>query len=174
MKLPNKIFLVGLPGSGKSTFGNSLAQEINRRFIDLDDEIVGNQNRSIPEIFKVEGEDHFRIIERENLHKVVKKNDEFLLATGGGTACFFDNMEFMKTNGFVIFLNSNIEDIVNRVLAKKDSRPLIEKVKNENMISNLKELHKKRLPHYMKAHMVLDHHDINLEVALEKLLKIKS
>lgn len=169
MKIPDKIFIVGLPGSGKSTFGKSLAQALEKKFIDLDSEITQREKRSIPEIFKTEGEEQFRIKEQQNLHRVVENSSQFLLATGGGTPCFFDNMNYMKSNGYVIFLNTNIEDIVTRVLAEKSTRPLIEKVENEDMSLNLKGLYKKRLPHYEKAHLVLDHDDINIENVLEKL-----
>lgn len=169
MKIPDKIFIVGLPGSGKSTFGKSLAQALEKEFIDLDSEIVQEEKKSIPEIFKTEGEEQFRIKEQQNLHRVVENSSQFLLATGGGAPCFFDNMDYMKSNGYVIFLNTNIEDIVTRVLAEKSTRPLMEKVENEDMALNLKDLYKKRLPHYEKAHLVLDHDDINVEYALEKL-----
>lgn len=171
MKVPDKIFIVGLPGSGKSTFGESLAIALKKDFIDLDAEIIDSEKKSISEIFKMQGEEQFRIIERQNLHKLVERNSQFLLATGGGAPCFFDNMDYMKSIGHVIFLNTNIEDIVTRVLVEKSTRPLIEKVENENMAISLKDLHKKRLPQYEKAHLVLDHDDINIESALEKLYK---
>lgn len=169
MKIPDKIFIVGLPGSGKSTFGKSLAQALEKKFIDLDSEITQREKRSIPEIFKTEGEEQFRIKEQQNLHRVVENSSQFLLATGGGTPCFFDNMDYMKSNGYVIFLNTNIEDIVTRVLGEKSTRPLIQKVENKDMALNLKDLYKKRLPHYEKAHLVLDHDDINIENVLEKI-----
>ena len=171
LKIPDKIFLVGLPGSGKSTFGKSLAKALKKEFIDLDAEITTSEKKSIPEIFNKEGEEQFRIKEQQNLHLVVENSSQFLLATGGGAPCFFDNMEYMKSNGYVIFLNTNIEAIVTRVLSEKSTRPLIEKIDNEDMTLNLLELHKKRLPHYEKAHLVLDHDDINVEIALEKLYK---
>ena len=171
MKIPDKIFIVGLPGSGKSTFGKSLAQALKKELIDLDAEITKSEKKSIPEIFKTEGEEQFRIIEQQNLHQVAENISQFLLATGGGAPCFFDNMDYMKSNGYVIFLNTDIEDIVTRVLSEKNTRPLIEKVENEDMTLNLEELHKKRLPHYEKAHLVLDHEDVNVECALEKLYK---
>jgi len=169
LKIPDKIFLVGLPGSGKSTFGKSLSQALKKRFIDLDAEITASEKKSIPEIFKTEGEEQFRKIEQKNLRRVVENGSQFLLATGGGAPCFFDNMDYMKSNGYVIFLDTNIEDIVKRVLSEKSTRPLIEKIKNKDMTLNLQELHKKRLPHYEKAHLVLYHDDINVEIALEKL-----
>ena len=103
LKIPDKIFLVGLPGSGKSTFGKSLAKALKKEFIDLDAEITTSEKKSIPEIFNKEGEEQFRIKEQQNLHLVVENSSQFLLATGGGAPCFFDNMEYMKSNGYVIF-----------------------------------------------------------------------
>ncbi|MEQ6121162.1 shikimate kinase [Reichenbachiella sp. MALMAid0571] len=169
MNLPKKIFLVGLPGSGKTTFGKMLSDKLKIPFIDLDSQIVENQQMSIPEIFKSKGEEEFRIIERNNLKLTIENNNQFLLATGGGAPCFFDNMATMISSGFVIFLNENIDEIVSRVLTEKNTRPLIEKTDNKSMSQNLKNLYEKRLPYYSQSHITLNPNEIKVGVALKKL-----
>lgn len=169
--LPEKIFLVGLPGSGKSTFGKILSDKLKLPFMDLDSQIVENQQMSIPDIFKSKGEEKFRVIERKNLELIIKNNDQFLLATGGGAPCFFNNMAIMISSGLVIFLNENIDEIVRRVLVEKSTRPLIEKIDNKSMTQNLRSLHQKRIPYYSQSHITLNPNEINLDVALEKLKK---
>jgi len=169
LNLPQKIFLVGLPGSGKSTFGKMLSDKLKIQFIDLDSQIVENQGMSIPEIFKSMGEEGFRIIERNNLNLILENNDQFLLATGGGAPCFFDNISTMLSSGFVIFLNENIDEIVRRVLAEKSTRPLIEKINNKSMEKSLRNLYDRRLPYYSQSHITLNPDEINVDTALEKL-----
>ncbi|MEQ9288435.1 MAG: shikimate kinase [Cyclobacteriaceae bacterium] len=172
MKSFKKIFLVGLPGSGKSTFGKKLAAQIELDFIDLDTEIVKHEAMSIPEIFKHRGEDAFRTIERDNLEEVIKNKDCFVLATGGGAPCFFNNIETMISAGVVIFLNEDIEEIVTRVSIEKATRPLIEKIGDDDMFKNLTALYKKRFPFYNKADLTLSPEEISIDKALEKLSQL--
>ncbi len=142
--MSTRIFLVGLPASGKSSFAKKLAEEIGLPFLDLDNEIVASSGCSIPEIFKSQGEDHFRVLERDQLRKVIAENDQFVLATGGGTPCFFDNMDNMNANGTTIYLNASLEKIKGR-LKDDETRPLMKKY-------DITALHKKRKPWYELAH----------------------
>ena len=139
-----KIFLIGLPGAGKTFIGKRLAAEIDFPFIDLDDEIVKSEGKSIPEIFEKSGEDYFRKLEKDQLNKVIQENNQFILAAGGGTPCFFDNMDIMNDNGVTVFINTSIEEIQER-LKDDETRPLM---KN----NSLEELLQKRKPWYERAH----------------------
>lgn len=141
-------------------------------FIDLDTEIVKNEGMSIPEIFKNRGEDVFREIERDNLEEVIKNHDSFVLATGGGAPCFFNNIETMTSAGVVIFLNEDIGEIVTRVSREKATRPLIEKIGDDDMHKNLKDLYTKRFPFYNKADLTLSPGEISIDNALEKLSQL--
>ena len=85
------VYLIGLPGSGKTTMGKQLASILEIPFFDLDAEIENQAGKSIPELFKEEGEDFFREKERSCLRSFLNR-DNFILATGGGTPCFFDNL----------------------------------------------------------------------------------
>ncbi|MFN8889873.1 MAG: shikimate kinase, partial [Cyclobacteriaceae bacterium] len=91
-----KIFLIGLPGSGKTTLGKQVASHLSIPFVDLDAAIEKAEQRTIPEIFKQSGENYFRKIESDLLKKWAESTTDFLMATGGGAPCFFDNVEVMN------------------------------------------------------------------------------
>jgi shikimate kinase len=132
-----KIFLIGLPGSGKSTYAKQLAVVLNKSFIDLDDEIAKSTGRLITDIFEQEGEDFFRIKERNQLTETIKNYDEFVLATGGGTPCFFDNMEQMNQAGETVFINPSLSIIENR-LGSDSSRPLMKNYSLDQLLAKRK------------------------------------
>ena len=110
-----KYFIVGYMASGKSTFGKELAKDKGLPFLDLDECVESREGRSISEIFAKEGEEYFRKREREILHEICNEADEFVLATGGGTPCFFDNMDYMNQAGTTVFLNTSPLVIVDRL-----------------------------------------------------------
>ena len=146
MTLPTRIFLVGLPGAGKSTVGEYLAKELNYSFYDLDTRIEREVSKTIAEIFEENGEPYFRKIESEQLLQL--GHEKIVVATGGGTPCFYDNMNWMCQNGLTIFLNPGLEIISHRI-SKQAHRPLI----GEDKEKSLKELLKKRIPLYNQAGM---------------------
>ena len=150
------IYLVGMMGAGKSTFGRQLAKHLQYNFIDLDDAIVKETGKSIETIFQESGETSFREIEKEVLHKTSQNNQNKVIATGGGAPCFYDNMEYMNENGITIFLNISADEIAER-LSKSDNnhRPII---KNKN-----KEELEIRIPFYEKSKIEILNPDINLD-----------
>lgn len=112
------VVLVGMPGCGKTTVGKKIAKLLDREFIDTDDEIVKNQNISIPEIFERVGESGFREIETDIINEVSKKQG-VIIATGGGAVLKNDNVNMLKQNGRLYFINRSLEDI-----PATESRPL--------------------------------------------------
>ena len=120
-----RIFLIGFMGCGKTTLGKKLAKHLNYNFIDLDSYIEKTTNKTITEIFENKGEKTFRIVEKESLMEVCKK-DNLVIATGGGTPCFFDNMQKILDSGKAIYLKMEIEDLLERLETEKSQRPLIE------------------------------------------------
>lgn len=144
-----KIFLVGLPGSGKTTLGKKIAEKYNISFFDLDEEIIKIENRSVSEIFMTFGENYFRRKESEILLQVIKDNQQLVLATGGGTPCFFSNIKLMKESGTVIFLNTPLDIIAERLASEKNTRPLIKDSKN--ILEKVLDLFKTRKDFYQQA-----------------------
>jgi shikimate kinase len=122
--MTSRIFLVGFMGSGKSTIGKLLAQTLGFRFIDLDTHIETVRNKTISEIFSLYGEHGFRAIEQEALHSLAVEHD-IVVASGGGTPCFYDNMLWMVSNGTVIFLDCSVQSLFERLKSEQEHRPLI-------------------------------------------------
>jgi len=143
------IFLLGFMGCGKSYIGQVLAQELGYDFVDLDAAIESAEGKKIIEIFDMKGEAEFRIIESAMLKKIFKENT--VISTGGGTPCFADNLEWMKSNGLTVFLNPSIDIISERLKAEKSQRPLIAFVPDDELKNHIYKLYLQRLPYYEAA-----------------------
>lgn len=146
MKQPSRIFLVGLPGAGKSTVGKYMASELGYAFIDLDERIEAQAGQPIRVLFQQSGEQHFREMERDALRAITETN--VVVATGGGAPCFHDNMDWMNTNGFTLFLNPSLDIIAERI-SKETHRPLI----GEKPRESLEALLNQRITFYEKSGM---------------------
>ena len=120
------IFLVGMPGSGKSTLGRGLSALTGLSFIDLDLYIQGRFSCSVADIFARKGEDGFRRIEHNLLHEVGEMQD-VIVACGGGTPCFFDNMDYMLGAGTVVHLVPQRERLHERLCRRRAHRPAIDR-----------------------------------------------
>ncbi|MGK7390952.1 MAG: shikimate kinase [Candidatus Cyclobacteriaceae bacterium M2_1C_046] len=142
-------FLIGLPGSGKTTLGKRVAEKHGLNFIDLDEEISASESKSIPQIFSGYGENYFRKKETELLINLISKKSDFIMATGGGTPCFFANLKLMKEAGVVLFLNTPLDVIAQRIASEKDKRPLMKEA--SNMLDKLIELFSSRNEFYQQA-----------------------
>ena len=146
-----KYFIVGYMASGKSTFGKELAKDKGLPFLDLDECVESSEGRSISEIFAKEGEEYFRKREREILHEICNEADEFVLATGGGTPCFFDNMDYMNQAGTTVFLNTSPLVIVDRLKRQRADRPLLAMYSDDELEFFVREHLESRLSFYLKA-----------------------
>ena len=162
-----KYFLVGMPASGKSTIGKVIARQFNMKFIDLDEVIFENEGMAITDIFKIEGENYFRELERKYLLNQIKRKDGFVLATGGGVPCFFENMSLMNKNGITIFLNVSVDDLFNK-LSKKGTqkRPLLKNLSNDDLYLELENKLSDRKSYYEQSKICLDQNlnDVNERV----------
>ena len=132
----NKIFIVGMPGSGKSTMAKYLSSETSFKYLDLDEEIELKSNKSVSEIFEIDGEESFRILEKEILSEIIQKKEKFILATGGGTPSYDDNMKKMNENGITIFLNTSLEILIERI-SRKTKRPLFNSTNVKEKVSKI-------------------------------------
>ncbi|MDH5368004.1 MAG: shikimate kinase [Cyclobacteriaceae bacterium] len=148
----NTIILLGLAGSGKSTLGSELASKMSLPFIDLDQAIEEKTALTIQQIFEDQGEPYFRKIESETLHEVLTLNSDIVLATGGGTPCYFDNMELMNNSGKTIFLDVPIDKIAER-LANSDleTRPLFKGLLKAQLLQKLNKQLEIRKQYFQKA-----------------------
>jgi shikimate kinase len=151
-----KIYLIGLLGSGKSVLGKKLAELAKLPFIDLDDALEEQEGMKVSEIFSGKGEEYFREIESVALRKQ-SETSEFVMATGGGTPCFHDNMFFMNQTGVTIFLDTPVQEIVKRMdSSQRKSRPLLAGVADNQLEEKLKDIFAQRLPYYQQAHYTMN------------------
>ena len=153
-----KYFLVGYMACGKSRRGRLMAESLGVRFIDLDGYIERREMRTISQIFAVDGENVFRKLEQRYLHEVCELYGDFVMATGGGTPCFFDNMKYMNGQGKTIFLNTDIDIIVSRLLKAKFRRPLISKLNGNDVYKYVEKHLQERMPFYMQAQTIENSH----------------
>lgn len=146
-----KYFLVGYMACGKTRKGREMAKEMGIRFIDLDAYIVDREKRTIPEIFAEAGESGFRKLETRYLQEVCDLYENFVLSTGGGAPCFNGNMEYMNGKGHTIFLNTDIDTLTMRLIRGKYKRPVVSKLKDEEIREFVEKHLEERLPYYRMA-----------------------
>lgn len=151
---PSRIFLTGFMGSGKSRIGRELSALMNIRFVDLDREIERRIGPITP-FFQKEGEAAFREVERDVLQALLPE-DEMVLATGGGTPFFFDNMERMQLAGTVVYLDVSVEVLQKRLLRTGRDRPLLFGANDDELRQRVSDLLARRLPDYRRAGVVVD------------------
>ena len=162
------IYLIGFMGSGKSTLGRQLAKVLGWEFIDLDDLFEEKFRTTIPLFFKEFGETGFRDAEKATLHDTITMKNT-VIAAGGGTPCYFDNMEFMNKNGVTMYLKVWPEELASRLSSSKIVRPLIQGKKGDELVAYIREKLTEREPFYNKAQIIADGTSFNLNDYLKVL-----
>lgn len=164
-----RVFLIGFMGSGKSHWGRLLSSEISLPYYDLDQLIETSAGMPISKIFEQKGEEHFRKLEHEMLEKTIEDNEELILSCGGGTPCFFNNIDLMKAKGKVLWLNTALPVLVERLKKEKQKRPLISEVSDEELTQFIfKKMNDRRI-YYEQAHQTIREDEATLETLLKAL-----
>lgn len=145
-----RIFLIGYMGSGKTTLGKAFAREYGLEFIDLDWYIEERMHKTINELFDEKGEEGFREVERKMLHEA-GEFENIIIACGGGTPCFFDNIDFMNKAGSTVFLDVCPELLFRRLRVAKAKRPLLAGKSDEELMDTITSALGKRMPYYSQA-----------------------
>lgn len=145
------LFLIGYMGSGKTTLGRALACRLGCGFVDLDDYIEQTAGASVKEIFANEGEAGFRMRERKALEDIVLMKEVNIVACGGGTPCFFDNMEYMNEHGTTVLLDATLESLNRRLTIMRSNRPLIANLNDDELAAYIVKALESRMPYYQKA-----------------------
>ena len=160
------IFLIGMPGSGKSTIGKKLASLLDYSFIDFDREIERKEGATIKAIFEIKGEDYFRQIEAQVLSTVAGQKNNLVVASGGGTPCFYNGIELMNLAGRTIFIDVSPSVLIERL--KSDvNRPLLK----EGVEKNILKLYKERIDDYSKAHIKIEADNISIDDILKRIVE---
>ncbi len=147
------IFLMGYMSSGKSSLGKKVARHLEVDFIDLDQQIEELEASSIHEIFQQKGESHFRKLEAKMLRDLTK-GQKAVISLGGGTPCYLDNINFIKQCGTSLYLEVPAEVLIGRLREKKESRPLIAQLSNEELSAFVKEQLEARKVFYQQADII--------------------
>ena len=150
-----RIILIGYMGAGKTTIGKALSKELGIIFYDLDWYIESRMRKTVSEIFAERGEEGFRQIEYNMLHEVAEFED-VIISCGGGTPCFFDNMDYLNQQGLTVYLKAEPEVLYKHLQMAKVERPLLKGKSKEELLTFIKEQLEKREPFYTKARYTLD------------------
>jgi shikimate kinase len=162
-----RIYLIGFMGAGKTRGGRILSEKLGLKFLDLDEWIEQEEGQSVSEIFRDRGEATFRELEAAYLRRTSGMSG-IIVATGGGTPCFFENIDWMKENGFTIYLRASVETLVERLKMDKDKRPLLAGLADETLKSTIESRLLERSPFYEKAFLEV-RSDGDGQVAMEEL-----
>lgn len=167
-----RVILIGYMGSGKTTVGKALSKETGMMFYDLDWYIESRMRKSVSAIFAEKGEEAFRQMEYNMLHEVAEFED-VIISCGGGTPCFFDNIDYLNRQGEVVYLKATPEVLYRHLLMAKVERPLLKDKTPEELIAYITQHLKEREPYYSKARhtldvTLLDNYD-KIKVSVDKL-----
>ncbi len=165
------IFIIGMMGSGKTSIGKKLAKQLNYSFIDVDISIEEKEGKSINDLFELWGEEKFRLQEHFHLQKFMHVENS-IISTGGGLACFHDNMGLMNKCGETLFLSAESSFLASRLKQGKANRPLIAKIEDDDLPQFIDLLLEKRNPYYYKAKHLIQSKDLKANDIID-LLKSK-
>ena len=161
-------------GSGKTLVSKELSILNNFKIFDLDIEISKQNNRSITEIFKEKGEIFFRKTEKEVLEKILSTEKNIILSLGGGTPCYYNNIDSINEKTISVFLKTNVKTLAQRLSSEKDKRPLIQNISNEDLPEFIAKHLFERNPFYNQAKITINTDNLSArEIAEEILTQIK-
>lgn len=150
-----RIIIIGYMGSGKTTVGHALSQELGLPFYDLDWYIETRMHRTVKQIFDEKGEDGFRKIEHNLLHEVAEFED-VIISCGGGTPCFFDNIDYINRQGETVYLKCTTDVLYKHLKMGKTVRPLLLNKTPDEVKTFIETQLKQREPFYAKAKHIVD------------------
>ena len=150
-----RIFLIGYMGAGKTTLGRPLSRAMNLEFIDLDNFIEARYHKTVKDIFAEVGEEGFRKIEHRSLEEVADY-ENVVIALGGGTPCFMDNMDIVNRAGVSVYLKPTEEVLLRRLIQGKNKRPLLANKSDEEILNFICEQLAWREPYYLRANIVFE------------------
>ena len=164
-----KIFLIGFMGAGKTHWGRLLSQKLGLPFFDLDEQVTSHAGKSIADIFKEEGEEFFRLQEKDVLHIITESHDSFVMACGGGSPCYFNNIDYMNRSGTTVWINAPLDTLFYRLADEKDKRPLIRELSDQQLKAFIHKKFADRRIYYEQADLTVDEEPVELDRLIEKV-----
>lgn len=159
-------------GAGKSYWGLRMGQLASLPFIDLDQAIEESTHKSISQLFEENGEEGFRQTESDRLHHWVESEKNLVMACGGGTPCFLNNMEYMKSKGTVVWLHPPIEILLNRISSEQKKRPLVSSLQGEQLRQFIINKMAERRIYYEQAHITVTEDSVDIPSLLKKIIHV--
>jgi len=164
-----KIFLIGFMGSGKTHWGQQLSQKLGIPFFDMDEQVVSHEEKTIVEIFAEKGEEYFRLLETDVLHLITESHESFVMSCGGGSPCYFNNIEYMNNTGTTVWINAPIEIIFQRLIKEKESRPLIKALTDDQLRAYINKKFADRKIYYDQAEIMINEEPLQLDKLIEMI-----
>ena len=161
-RMGKPVYLTGYMGSGKTTVGKKLARQLDYDFVDTDELIVAMAGKTVQAIFDTEGEDAFRLLEHSVLKSLANRINT-VISTGGGTPCFFNNMQIMKKTGIVIYLKMHPNSILKRLKLAKNPRPLLRNIPEEELLPFITNQLIRREQFYLNAHFTIKGESLDID-----------
>ena len=158
-------------GAGKSHWGKIWAEKSDITFFDLDEIIQANEQMTIDEIFDKKGEDYFRQIESASL-KSMSDYDDCIIACGGGTPCFFDNMSWMNENGLTVFIKAKAYTLLQNMTHEMKKRPLFKKINQAEILTFIEQKLKERDEFYTASKITLSIEELNDSTITDLITKV--
>ncbi len=158
-----KVFLIGFMASGKTTVGEELASILGYSFMDLDSYIEVKQKKTIKMIFEYYGEERFREIENDALMEVSEMEGNMVVASGGGTSCFYNSVDFMNKVGITIYLRAEVGELLARLIESKKDRPLLWGKSVDELNEYIIRVLDERKKYYEKAKITVQIGNLNVE-----------
>lgn len=164
-----RIFLIGFMGAGKTHWGRLLSEKLGIRFFDLDEQVAEHAGKTIPDIFAAEGEEYFRLLEKEVLYIITESHDSFVMACGGGSPCYFNNIDYMNEAGTTVWINTSLPILFERLVKEKDKRPLIRQLSEEQLQAFIGKKFADRKIYYEQAEITVEDEPLELDALIEKI-----
>jgi len=172
VEIRGRIFLIGFMGCGKTHWGKELSAQLKVPFFDLDQKIEEKEEKSINEVFEEKGEEYFRLLEKEVLHMLVESHDTFVMACGGGTPCFYNNIDYMNQKGTTVWINCSTNCLVQRLKHEKVKRPLIKDLDDDQLHTFIMKKIGDRRIFYQQAKIILTEDEISVEDIIDRVSQL--
>jgi shikimate kinase len=167
-----RIFIIGYMGAGKSTIGKRLAKKLAMPFVDLDDAFEAKYRYSIPRFFDHFGEEKFREFENECLKEIIRDYANAVISTGGGTACFNDNISLMNEEGTTVYIKMHSKSLTERLNRARRLRPVVRDIQNDDMQEFVKEQLQERSIYYEQAKITIKGESLDIGELIRSLDRV--
>ena len=167
-----KIFLIGFMGCGKTHWGRRIAETLALPFFDLDEKLAEKEGRPITQVFEEEGEEYFRLLEKDALHLLTESHETFVMACGGGTPCFYNNIDYMNAQGTTVWINCSVECLHGRLLKDRGTRPLLKGLSDNGLRSFIIKKFGDRKIFYQQAALIIQEDDLTVEDLAQRIINL--